>query len=84
LIINTNTLNLKLKTHDCQCAFFSSDGACDVYFPGYNKICMPTIRQIVFDSVRKSSILDREGIRSISVFGSVRKSSTFLILNLNV
>ncbi|XP_018394791.1 PREDICTED: uncharacterized protein LOC108773471 [Cyphomyrmex costatus] len=27
--------------------FFSSDGACDVCFPGYNKTCMPTIRQIV-------------------------------------
>ena len=51
LIININVkLNVKFNTQDdvtSVCIFFSSDGACDVYFPGYNKTCMPTIRQIV-------------------------------------
>lgn len=43
-------MSLKLKTQDDVTAvafFFSSDGACDVYFPGYRKTCMPTVRQIV-------------------------------------
>ncbi|KAG7190252.1 hypothetical protein KM043_006371 [Ampulex compressa] len=28
-------------------AWFGSDGACDMCFPGYSKTCMPTVRQIV-------------------------------------